>query len=70
MGPVGLDDTERHLHKLQFTEIQLVPKKDHPDNTSVRRSSRIAQFTQFIGPHGLIRSCGRFRRVAEVEFDT
>ena len=45
-------------------------KKDLLDNKSVKKSSRIAQFTPFIGPHGLIRSSGRLRRLVEIDFDT
>ena len=33
-------------------------------------SSRIAQFTPFIGPHGLLRSSGQLRRLVEIYFDT
>ena len=40
------------------------------DNKSVKKSSRIAQCTPFIGPHGLIRSSGRLRRPVEIDFDT
>ena len=36
----------------------------------LRRGSRIAKFTPFIGPHGLIRSSGRLRRLVEIDFDT
>ena len=45
-------------------------RKDLLDNKSVKKSSRIAKFTPFIGPYGLIRSSGRFRRLVEIDFDT
>ena len=45
-------------------------RKDLIANKSVKKSSRIAQFTPFIGPHGLIRSSGRLRRLAEIDFDS
>ena len=63
-NPVELDEAERHL---QFFNTE---RTDFLDNKSVKRCSRIAQFTPFIGPHGLIRSSGRLRRLVEIDFDT
>ena len=45
-------------------------RRDLLDNKSGNRSRRIAQFTPFIGPHGLIRSSGRLQRLVEIDFDT
>ena len=45
-------------------------RKDLLDNQPVKKGSRIAQFTPFIGPHDLIRSSGRLRRLVEIDFDT
>ena len=56
--PVELDEAERHLQYLVQEESFSTERKDLLDNKSVKKSSRIAQFTPFIGPHGLIRSSG------------
>ena len=70
--PVELDEpeAERLLQYLVQGESFNTERKDLLDNKSVRKSSRIAQFTPFIGPHGLIRSSGRLRRLVEIDFDT
>ena len=68
--PVELDEAERRLQYLVQGESFITEKNDLLDNKSVKKSSRIAQFTPFIGPHGLIRSSGRLRRVVEIDFDT
>ena len=56
--PVELDEAERHLQYLVQGESFNTERKDLLNNKSVKKSSRIAQFTPFIGPHGLIRSSG------------
>ena len=56
--PLELDDPERHLQYLVQGESFNTERKDLLDNKSVKKSSRIAQFTPFIGPHGLIHSSG------------
>ena len=56
--PVVHDEAERHLQYLVQGESFNTERKDLLDNKSVKKSSRIAQFTPFIGPHGLIRSSG------------
>ena len=68
--PVELDEAERHLQYLVQGESFNTERKDLLDNKSVKKSCRIAQFTPFIGPHGLIRSSGRLRRLVEIDFDT
>ena len=67
---VELDEAERHLQYLVQGESFNTERKDLLDNKSVKRSSRIAHFTPFIGPYGLIRSSGRLRRLVEIDFDT
>ena len=57
--PVELDEAERHLKYLVQGESFNTERKDLLDNKCVKKSSRIAQFTPFIRPHGLIRSSGR-----------
>ena len=54
-SPVQLDETERHIQYLIHGESFNTEKKDLVDNKSDKRSSRIAQFTPFIVPRGLIR---------------
>ena len=39
------------------------------ENKPVKRSSRIAPLSPFIGPNRLIRSAGRIKRLVEVDFD-
>ena len=68
--PVELDEAERHLQYLVQGESFYTERKDLLGNKPIKRSSRIAQFTPFIGPHGLIRSSGRLRRLVEIDFDT
>ena len=51
VDPVEIDEAERHLHYLIQGESFKTEKKDLFDNKSVKRSSRIAQFTPFIGLH-------------------
>ena len=68
--PVELDEAERHLQYLVQGESVNTERKDLLDNIPVKNSSRIAQFTPFIGPHGLIGSSGRLRRLVEIDFDT
>ena len=60
---VELDEAERHLQYSVQGESFNTERKDLLDNKSVKKSSRIAQFTPFIVPHGLIRSSGRLRRL-------
>ena len=62
--PVELEEAERHLQSF------ITEKEDLLDNKSVKKSRRIAQCTSFIGPHGLICSSGRLRRLEEIAFDT
>ena len=68
--PVELDEAKRHLQYLVQGESFNTERWDVFGNKSVKKNSRIAQFTPFIGPHGLIRSSGRLRRLAEIDFDT
>ena len=67
---VELDEAERHHQHLVQEEYFISERKDLLDYKSVKTSSRIAQFTPFIGPHCLIRSSGRIRRQVEIDFDT
>ena len=68
--PVELDEAERHLQYLVQGESFNTERRDLLDSKSVKRSSRFAQFTPFFGPHCLIRSSGRLRRLVEIDFDT
>ena len=68
--PVELDEAERHLQYLVQGESFNTERRDLLDNKSVKKNSRIAQFNQCIGPHGLIRSSGRLRLLEEIDFDT
>ena len=68
--PVELDEAERHLQYLVQGESFKTERNDLLDNKSVKKTSRFAQFTPFIGPRGLIRSSGRLRRLVEIDFDT
>ena len=68
--PVELDETERHLQYLVQGDSFNTERKDLLDNKSVKKNSRIAQFTPFIGPHGLIRSSGQLRRLVQIDFET
>ena len=57
--PVELDEAERHLQYLVQGESFNTERKDLLENKSVKKSSRIAQLTPFIGPYGLFLSFGR-----------
>ena len=67
--PGEFDEAERHLQNLVLGESLNTERKDLLDNKSVKRSSRFAQFTPFIGPHGLIPSSGGLRGLVEIDFD-
>ena len=68
--PVELDEAERHLQYLVQGDSFNTERKDLLDNKSVKKISRIAQFTPLIGPHGLIPSSGQLRRLVQIDFDT
>ena len=67
--PTELDEAERHLQYLVQGESFNAERKDLLGNKPVKRSSRIAPFSPFIGPNRLIRSAGRIKRLVEVDFD-
>ena len=67
---VELDEAELDLQYLVQVESFITERKDLLDNKFVKRSSRIAQFTPFIGPHCLICSSGQLRRLVEVDSNT
>ena len=67
--PTELDEAERHLQYLVQGESFNAERKDLLENKPVKRSSRIAPFSPFIGPNRLIRSAGRIKRLVEVDFD-
>ena len=69
IDPSELDEAERHLQYLVQGESFNAERKDLLENKPVKRSSRIAPFSPFIGPNRLIRSAGRIKRLVEVDFD-
>ena len=56
LDPTELDKAEPHLQYL-VVQRESFPfeRKDVLENKSVKRSSRIAPFSPFVGPNGLIR---------------
>ena len=68
--PVEQNEAERYLQYLAQGESFNTERKDLVDNKSVKKSSRIAQFTPFIGHHGLIRSSGQLRQLVKIDFGT
>ena len=64
-----LEEAERHLQYLVQGESFNAERNDLLENKPVKRSSRIAPFSPFIGPNSLIRSAGRINRLVEVDFD-
>ena len=69
IDPTKLDEAERHLQYLVQGEPFTSERKDLLENKHVKRSSRIAPFSTFVGPNGLIRSAGRIKRLVEIDFD-
>ena len=69
IDPTELDEAERHLHYRDQGESFNAERKDLLENKPVKRSSRIAPFSPFIGPNRLIRLAGRIKRLVEVDFD-
>ena len=69
IDPTVLDKAKRHLQYLVQGESFNAERKDLLENKPVKRSSRIAPFSPFIGPNRLIRSAGRIKRLVEVDFD-
>ena len=63
IDPTELDEAERHLQYLVQGESFNAERKDLLENKPVKRSSRIAPFSPFIGPNRLIRSAGRITRL-------
>ena len=53
-----------------FKESPLIPKEGIFLTINPLRRAAALLFTPFIGPHGLIRSFGRLRRLVEIDFDT
>ena len=68
IDPTELDEAERHLQYLVQGESFTSERKDLLENKHVKRSSRIAPFSPFVGPNGLIRSAGRIKRLVEINF--
>ena len=69
IDPTELDEAERHLPYLVQRESFNAETKDLLENKTVKRSSRIAPFSHFIGPNCLIRSAGCIKRLVEADFD-
>ena len=69
IDPTELDEAERHLHYLVQGESFNAERKILLENKPVKRSSRIAPLSPFMGPNRLIRSTGRIKRLVEVDFD-
>ena len=69
IDPTELDEAERHLQYLVQGESFNAERKNLLENKSVKRNSRIAPISPFIGPNSLIRSAGRIKRLVEVDFD-
>ena len=69
IDPTELDEAERHLQYLVQGESFNAERKILLENKPVKRSSRIAPLSPFIGPNRLIRSAGRIKRLVEVDFD-
>ena len=67
--PTELDEAELHLQYLVQGASFNPERKDLLENKPVKRCSRIASFSPFIGPNRLIRSAGRIKRLVEVDFD-
>ena len=67
--PTDLEEAERHFQYLVQEESFNAERKDLLKNKPVKRSSRIAPFSQFIRPNRLIWSAGRIKRLVEVDFD-
>ena len=64
-----LDEAECHLQYLVQGESFNADRKDFLENKPVKRSSRIAPFSPFIGPNRLMRSAGRIKWLVAVDFD-
>ena len=69
IDPTELDEAERHLQYLVQGESFNAERTILLENKPVKRSSRIAPLSPFIGPNRLIRSAGRIKRLVEVDFD-
>ena len=69
IDPTELGEAERHLQYLVQGESFNAERKNLLENKPVKRSSRIAPISPFIGPNSLIRSAGRIKRLVEVDFD-
>ena len=69
IDPTELEEAERLLQYLVQGESFNAERKDFFENKPVKRISRIAPISPFIGPNRLIRLAGRIKRLFEVDFD-
>ena len=69
IDPTELDEADRHLQYYVQVESFHAERKDLLENKPVKRSSRIAPFSPFIGPNRLIQSASRIKRLVEVDIE-
>ena len=68
--PTELDIAESKLIHLAQMESFPVELKTLTAGKPIKNSSKIATYSPFIGPAGIIRSTGRIVRLVNTEFDT
>ena len=68
--PSELDFAESKLIHLAQMESFAVELKTLIAGKPIKNSSKIATYSTFIGPAGIIRSTGRIVRLVNTEFDT
>ena len=68
--PTELDIAESKLIHLAQMESFPVELKTLTAGKPIKNSSKIATYSPFIGPTGIIRSTGRIVRLVNTEFDT
>ena len=69
MDPAELDNAEQRLFYLTQAESFQVERSNLLKSTPLSKTSKLVQFSPFIGPNGLLRTSGRTRNLDCATFD-
>ena len=69
MDPVELENAEQHLFYLSQAESSQVEKSNLLKSTPLNKIFKLAQFSPFVGPNGLLRASGRTKNLDVATFD-
>ena len=69
IDPSELENAEQHLFYLTQSESFQVEKRNLLKSTPLSKTSKLAQFSPFTGPNGLLRASGRTKNLDVATFD-